>query len=357
MGRAAVTVVLLTGVGLAVNCGGDTSDATGGGGEGGQLATTTASSSSSSSCGTGGTGGTPCAATDGVVFALTSLDFGDGDNGEWKKLGFNIDGLTSTATSTDVCQPNSGGDPNTAYPDGDNGIDNSFGANLVPEIIALYPTWTTDANNNIKNGVFNALMKLYCLPDQGDAPSIVTKVFGTTPLATMPAAFDGTDQFPVQPELLADPTDPESSTIIFPTSSVIDNVFDSGKNQTFVLTIPMASTSRSTSLKLTIHHAQVTMTLSADHKTATKGIIGGVLDTEEFIAEVEKVGYVFGLCGTVAFDAVLQEIRQASDILSDGTQDPTKTCDGISVGLGFEMAQDQIGSVGPPATVGLACTD
>ena len=245
--------------------------------------------------------------------------------------------------------------PQPAYPDGDNGIDNSFGANLVPTIIGLYPTWPTDANNNIKNGVFNALMKLYCLPDMGDAPSIQTKVFGTTPLATMPAAFDGTDQFPVQPELLADPTDPESSTIIFPASSVMNGVFDSGTNQTFVLTIPMASTSRSTSVKLTIHAAHVTMTLAADHKTATKGIIGGVLNTEEFVAEVQKVGYVFGLCGSALFDGVITTVRQASDIMTDGTQDPTKTCDGISIGLGFEMAQDQIGIVGPAAMVGPSC--
>jgi hypothetical protein len=34
---------------------------------------------------------------------------------------------------------------------------------------------------------------------------------------------------------------------------------------------------------------------------------------------------------------------QASDILSDGTQDPTQTGDGISIGLGFNATVVQLG--------------
>jgi hypothetical protein len=48
-------------------------------------------------------------------------------------------------------------------------------------------------------------------------------------------------------------------------------------------------------------------------------------------------------------------VRRASDILSDGTQDPTKECDGISIGVQFEMKEVQLGPVGPPADMGNAC--
>ena len=48
-------------------------------------------------------------------------------------------------------------------------------------------------------------------------------------------------------------------------------------------------------------------------------------------------------CNT--FDA---QIRQASDIMVDGTQDPAKTCNGISIGLGFEMSELQFGNVANP---------
>jgi hypothetical protein len=51
----------------------------------------------------------------------------------------------------------------------------------------------------------------------------------------------------------------------------------------------------------------------------------------------------------------LRHIQQASDILTDGTQDPTKTCDGISIGLGFEMVDAARGGVGPASATLMAC--
>ena len=62
----------------------------------------------------------------GTVLAANKLYLGEDNNGEWKKFGFNIDGKVSTGASVDVCKPNAGGVPGTAYPDGDNGIDKHY---------------------------------------------------------------------------------------------------------------------------------------------------------------------------------------------------------------------------------------
>ena len=43
----------------------------------------------------------------------------------------------------------------------------------------------------------------------------------------------------------------------------------------------------------------------------------------------------------------MDSIRQASDILKDGTQDPNEECDGISVGLGFEAKAVVVGDIAP----------
>src|SRR5262249_32682706 len=153
-----------------------------------------------------------------------------------------------------------------------------FAKNLLPIIMTLHPTWTTDVNNFLKNGTFNAMLKLYCLPPTGDAPQLTTKVFGGTTLGTTPK-YDGTDVWPVAPELLSDPADPESSTIVFQKSSVKSSVFDSGKNQIFIFTIPWAYNGNVTTLKMTLYAAHVTMTLSADRKSSTAGTIAGVLNT------------------------------------------------------------------------------
>lgn len=326
---------------------GTTTSADGGGG-----ASSTTTSTTTSEGGAGG--GLTCDSDEATVLAVSQLALGEGDNGEWKSVGFNLDGLESTAASTDVCKPYMGADPDVPYPDGADGIDNSFGKNLLPLILGLYPTWVTDINNGIDNGFFTSLVRMECLPPTGDVDAFTTKLFGATDLGMDPK-FDGTDLFPVAPELLADPMDPLSSTIIFPKSSVKGQLFDSGKNQTFILTVPLKTMTDETSIKLTLNAAQTIMTLAADRKSATGGLIGGVLNTEDFVAEIKKVGHLLGLCDTLLFNNLITQIREASDIMADGTQDPTKTCDGISMGLQFEMKSALIGIVGPASPPGMAC--
>ena len=59
------------------------------------------------------------------------------------------------------------------------------------------------------------------------------------------------------------------------------------------------------------------------------------------------------LCSGSAVEGILNQIRQSSDILMDGTQDPGKTCDGISLGIGFSGKLIKLGDIaeaGEPAT-------
>jgi len=65
--------------------------------------------------------------------------------------------------------------------------------------------------------------------------------------------------------------------------------------------------------------------------------------------------FTTSLCsGGPLFDAVAQNVRAVSDIMRDGTQDPTQTCDGISLGMGFTAKPVQLGTVydKPPAVAG-----
>jgi hypothetical protein len=292
----------------------------------------------------------------GTVFAFTKLAWGDGPNGEWKSLGFNVDGLTTTAASTNVCQPKSGAQTSTPYPDGNNGIDNSFGKNVLPLLLDMDPSFVTDVNNSITDGLFDALLKVDCLPTAGDATMLTTKAYAGTSLGA-PPKFDGTDQWPVAPEFLSNPTDVESSTLVFPSCSVAGAAFDTGgqASQALVLNIPFQTNGMTTSLKLRLYDAHVTMTLAANRQSATGAVIGGVLDTEELVLEVKKVGYLLGICNNAIFPSLITAVRQASDIMSDGTQDATKTCNGISIGIGFEAKQVQLGGVGPATPAMMAC--
>ena len=306
--------------------------------------------------GTGGEGGEyVCPSpTTGTVFALTKLSFGEGTNGQWKSIGYNIDGLVSDGDSTDVCQPNAGGSPNFAYPDGDDGIDNSFGRNLVPIILGLAPGWPDTVNTYLDEGVFNTMVKVYCIPPTGDATGLTSKVFGGTALGS-PPAYDGTDEWPVQPEILSDTTAPESSTLVLENGSVEGDAFASGDPATIILTIPIEFQDSVVLIKLTLYQARITMTLAEDRKSATEGTISGVLNVDEVIDQLNRVAYAAEVCEESQYQTALTIVRQAADIMNDGTQDPGSTCDAISFGVSFEMAEVQLGPVGAPVLPGLSC--
>ena len=55
-----------------------------------------------------------------------------------------------------------------------------------------------------------------------------------------------------------------------------------------------------------------------------------------------------GLCpGDTLFNSIVQNIISASDIMKDGTNGPGKTCDGISIAIGFDMEPVVFGDVAP----------
>jgi hypothetical protein len=95
-------------------------------------------------------------------------------------------------------------------------------------------------------------------------------------------------------------------------------------------------------------------TLSGSGSTlaGSMGTLSGVLDTEKLVAELKKVAGTFdpSLCNSATFDSIATQIRMASDIMLDGTQDPTKVCNAISAGIGFEAKAARIGAVNPAVT-------
>lgn len=358
LARFAGTFVAMAAVFSGCSCG-DETDATGGGGA--TSASTTTTGSTGGAGGTGGTGGEGgtgggyvCEPGEGTTFALTQLRFGSETPGGWKSVGMNIDGLVSTGMSTDVCLPQAGGNPNYNHPDGDNGIDNSFGKNLLPLINTFSPNFPQRVNDQLDDGLFNAMAKVYCLPPTGDAPQLLTKIFGGTDLGHAPF-FNGMDVWPVAPELLSDILDPESSTLLFENSSVTGSTYDSGPNVEFVLSIPLQFNNQETVLKLSLHAARMTWELSEDRKSVTGGVLAGVLSTEEVLEQVKKIGYMADMCNDAEYDSAVILIRQMSDIMADGTQDPNQACDGISFGVQLDMSEIQLGLVGPPAPASMAC--
>lgn len=298
--------------------------------------------------------------TGSTVLAMSKLYLGDTDRSgntdpnAWKSIGFNLDDKISNAKSTDVCKPAAGANPTLVKTDGTNGIDNSFGENIMPIIVGLASDASSKINDSINQGTFTIMLKVDALGTGQDYAGLAASLYGGGDLSKVAGyengpKWDGQDPWPVLYELV-DNGDKNSPKVKFPSSYVAGRTWVSGSAGDVNLSLSISGYA----LSLTIHHATISMDLGADNTSATNGTIGGVLSSTELNEGLKKVAGKISssLCQGSTLDSILQQITAASDIMADATQDPTKTCDGISVGLGFDSKAVQLGDVTAPAQPG-----
>lgn len=327
------------------------SNGTGGSGGAGGAATGLGGQGGAGQGGAGEGGALGCQKAGETVLAVDHLFVGDTDmnmvasSQAWKQFGLNLDGKVSTNNSADLCQPASGASKNSVYPDGDNGIDNAFGKLVLPVLLGINPDFANMVNSSIDQGTFSILVALEGLKPGNDQSPIEARVY-TGSSTDVPPAFDGRDCWPVTAESLSDPKDTSSAKVVFPASALDNSSWTSSGESTINLTVP----SFPDAIHLRVRRGRMAMNLATDHESAIAGEVGGVLDTEEFVAEVTRLAGLIdkSLCGSATLDSILAQVRQASDILNDGTQDPAKTCNGISIGFGFTMARVGLGGVAAP---------
>lgn len=295
-----------------------------------------------------------------TVFAISKLYLGDTDrNGTvdkangWKNYGYDLDGhITDCSGSSceqvnDQCKPAAGGSPAIAYPDGNNGIDNSFGENILPIILGIASDASSRINDSIAQGTFTIMIDIAKLGSKSEYNPLLAKLYGGADLMH-PPKFDGTDKWPLLPELLKNPSDPSSAQVQFPNSYVTNNTWVSGDPGTVTLKISISGFD----LQLDIQHALLSFEMASDHKSASNGTVAGVLDTQQLVTELKQVAGSFdpSLCSGSTIDSIVNEIEQASDIMKNGTAGSSSdTCDGISIGLGFDAKLVQLGPVAPKA--------
>ena len=308
--------------------------------------------------GTGGQGGQggilpPCADGPDVVLAMDKMLIGDTNpdgtpnvvNG-WKQYGFNIDGRISTKSSVDLCQPVLGASKTQVYPDGNDGIDNSFGKNVLPIFLGLSADLSVQLNQAITNGDLTYLFSI-AHPQSDTDCSTSSKLFLGGSLG-FPPKFDGSDVWPIDASSLLNQADPTSAKCAFSTTNIT-------KGEIFALPpseMNLVLGFSNLPLTLPIKQARLAFTLSPDQKTATGGRLGGVIETSAMVAAISKLAAQFdtSFCdpNSPTLQSILAQIAQASDILADGTQDPSKSCNAISIGIGFTMRAAQLGAVVPP---------
>ncbi len=285
------------------------------------------------------------------TFAIQNIFLGDTDragvvdSSAWRLYGYNIDEKETTRSSTDVCSSAEGAS-NAVQVDGENGLDNSFGLNILPILLANENT-VQGMNQQIHAGGYTLMIDTKGLtpePNQNNI-GLAGQIFSGAAFSDAGAkpTFSLADNWPVTREDLADGTSlAGGSRVKFTSAWVKDGLFV-GTADPLLITLGM----NGVQLDLVLHKA----TLSFSHTSpnaADNGTIAGVVNTNELIASVRKiVGRInLSYCQKDAFDVLSMLIRNASDIMTDGSNRPGVKCDAISMGLGFNAKEIQ-----PPSTV------
>jgi hypothetical protein len=295
----------------------------------------------------------PAASGSGFAIGVRKLYLGGTDRSgspnpsAWKDLGYNLDGLVSKAGSPNHCKPAAGGKP-SIMDDGTDGTDNAFGKTLMPLILSLANDAQEQVNESLEDGDFTIIVNHTNIGSEPNQVDVLSKLYAGTGIGAEgddPARWDGSDEWLVAPELLTNPEDIESARIQFENAYVADGTWVSGDLGDIDLSLSVAG------YALTLKITRAVITMDMEGTSATNGVIAGILKTEDLISEIRKVagGFSEEFCSGTTIESLLDQLRQASDIPINGEQSPDKTCDGISIGIGFDGDEVQLGGIDEPS--------
>ena len=297
-------------------------------------------------------------------YAVHKLYLGDTDRqgvtnaDAWKAFGYDVDGKITTAASTDVCTLVAGASKQVQI-DGNGGIDNSWGANIMPIWETLDSTFSQTENNVIQAG---GPTQLFYVVGFDDSAGNVTSALGLTGVALsggsyasanggMAPAWDLTTHWPIAPELLncfpsggtdncTTGTDPVGAADIkFPSAFQTRGTFVNGTPSLMTLQLAIGGQP----ILLNVHGAVVSFDPLMPG-AVTNGTISGVINTEELIVALKHVAgrISTSLCSGSAFQSIASQIEETADVVLSGdsvSNVPGTPCNAISIGLGFEATE------------------
>lgn len=292
-----------------------------------------------------------------TTLALYRLNLGDlspegyPEPSAWSSIGYDVDGIASTKNDSNHCKPQLGASKSSVQTDGVGGIDNSFGANLLPIFKSLASDPSGAVTQSIQAGEFTLMFHLADLTPGLPSQNVVTAALYDGAAIGQPPAWNGMDAWPVTYESVKGGNQ-NAPKAVLPSSYLVNGTWVSSQApEPYTVTLRLSM--QGFPLVVPVTAVRFSMKLSGSGPTASgsSGIISGVIPTEAFIAALQKVAGAFDptLCQGATFDSIAQQVRAASDIMSDGSNgDPTSQCNAISVGLAFDARAVMLGPVAPP---------
>jgi hypothetical protein len=365
LGLAGVGLCCVAATTVGLNAGCSSSSGSGGSSSGGGGDTCTSAGTNCIVQPASPAGAGPTTVTTPHNYAVHTLYLGDTDRtgvssaNAWESFGYNLDNLVTTKTSTDVCTLAAGAAKSTQV-DGNGGIDNSFGENILPIVITTAGSDASqEINTAIQEGHFTIMTVINGFDDSAGNTTSATGLTGVLLAGGNYAnandggapAFNTTTHWPVLPTLINGcnattgcpaGTDPVANAqITFPQAYQAAGTFVNGSPADLNLTLSIGGQS----LTIAVHSALITFQPQAPG-SVTNGTIAGTLVTTELVSSLQSVAgnISTSLCSGSAFQSIAQQIEQASDIVVDPTTFAVSNtagtaCNGISIGLGFDAQE------------------
>lgn len=294
-------------------------------------------------------------AVSNFYLGLTTLD-GKTSATAWEQYGFNLD-RTVSGKSACVCQPVLGV-RESALSDAPLGVDNAYGKDLIQIISSVDVDFEKKTRESIAAGEHTWLFHLAGVGKENAYSGLSATAYEAAGMVGpdgQPAApkLDGTDVWPIGAQSFREGVT-DSPQLVF--NDAYTTVGDDGKTVWVGHgkgSIHLRIAFEGDDFRVRIVDPWLVLPLSADRTRVEHGMLGGTLVTEEVAAEVARVMGFFEWDGeqlcmphdTVA--SVLQQIRQASDMLEGGALDANADCDRISIGIGLDAVTAHLGEVVP----------
>jgi len=252
----------------------------------------------------------------------------------WRGLGFDLDHRVTSAedslTNHDTCARVVGAPPGVLT-DGDDGIDNAFGAHFMQTVKSLDSDIERVANAGVDSGDETILLRLDNVgPD--DNAGVPGALYVARDLGGAPT-WTESDHWPVVSSSLVDGVDLSKPVASFPAGYMTGGVWVSG---------PLEATTA----KITFRVGSAPFALSPDamqivvRTSDGSGTISGFTRATDLVASLAQGAGALGLCpGNATFDQFAQMVTASADLVADapGFQDDTRSCDALSFGIGVTM--------------------
>lgn len=270
-------------------------------------------------------------------FAVQRMELGVGTPGAWRDIGLDLDDrCTSSDTPLEEleCETRIG----AGHPDGEEGIDNQFGASIINALTVGDPDLLSDFNTSFARGIYGLVLTVsgWNLTPEDDAVSValLEADSGHGPLGGVPEHI-GEDVWTVSTDSLIDGDleRPLCAGTGYVTGGVV------------VAQLPSRCGFRLLSaddnvIDVRLSRPLVMATISPTAPSFGSGLLVGRWRVDDFVGSFDQISGI--LCPGPARMALMRAADASADVLAEDPPDPAIPCDAISFGARFR---------GNPATV------